>query len=701
MNKAEAKLRVEKLRDAINRYRYEQHVLDKLSISEGALDALKHELYTLEQEYPDLITKDSPTQRVAGEAMEGFKKVRHEVPMRSIEDVFSREEADAWLARLQKLSSAAFDFFAELKLDGLAISIVYQDGELVEASTRGDGQVGEDVTHNVRTVDAVPLVLRTPEQKEIQAFIKKHQGNLDEKRVTDFLQNPHNRGGRGSGAGGRGSGRLEVRGEIYLTQKQLEQINKLQKQRGEPLYANPRNTAAGTIRQLDPAIVAERKLSFFGYALISDIGLTTHEQAHEVLMHLGFPQNPANRFCKNLDEVEKLFIEIGKKREKLEYWIDGIVVNVNNDALYESLGVVGKTSRACIAWKFPAEQVTTIVKEIEVSVGRTGALTPVAIMDPVQVAGTTVSRASLHNQDEIERLDVRIGDTVIIEKAGDIIPKVIKVLTELRTGKEKRFKMPVQCPICGSNVTRIEGEVATLCTNKNCFAQEVARIRHFASRTAADIRGLGDKIVEQLVQTGLAHEPAELYELTKDDFLGLEGFAEKSAQKLFDEIQSKREIVYARFLLSLGIRHVGEETARDLAKAFKTYEDLRDASAEALEEVEGIGEVVAQAILEFFADKQDAKRAEHLFEQVTIQYPAIAKDGPLSGTSWVITGTMEALSRDEAKEKIRALGGAVSDSVSKQTTFLVAGEKAGSKLEKAQKLGVTVLDEGEFLKRVH
>ncbi|MFO0765042.1 MAG: hypothetical protein U0487_03290 [Patescibacteria group bacterium] len=409
MNKQDAKVRIEKLREAINRYRYEQHVLDNLSISEGALDALKHELYTLEQAYPDLITKDSPTQRVAGAAMEGFKKVRHEVPMRSIEDVFSREEADAWLARIQKLSSASFDFFAELKLDGLAISIVYQDGELVEASTRGDGQVGEDVTHNVRTVEAVPLVLRTPEEKEVVAFLKKHHGKLDEKRVRLFFEKP--------------KGRVEIRGEIYLTRKQLELINKLQEKRGEPLYANPRNTAAGTIRQLDPSIVAERKLSFFGYALISDIGLTTHEQAHEALTLLGFPQNPANRYCKNLDEVEKLFAEIGKKREKLPYWIDGIVVNVNDDALFESLGVVGKTARACIAWKFPAEQVTTVVREIEVSVGRTGALTPVAIMDPVLVAGTTVSRASLHNQDEIDRLDVRIGDTVIIEKAGDIIPK--------------------------------------------------------------------------------------------------------------------------------------------------------------------------------------------------------------------------------------------------------------------------------------
>lgn len=695
MNKSEAKVRIEKLREAINRYRYEQHVLDNLSISEGALDALKHELYTLEQEHPELITKDSPTQRVAGAAMEGFKKVRHEVPMRSIEDVFSREEAESWLARIQKLSSATFDFFAELKLDGLAISIVYQDGELVEASTRGDGQIGEDVTHNVRTVEAVPLVLRTPEEKEVTAFLKKHHGKLDEKRVRAFLNNPKH--GDKGGLGGR----VEIRGEIYLTRKQLELINKLQDKRGEPLYANPRNTAAGTIRQLDPSIVAERKLSFFGYALISDIGLTTHEQAHEALTLLGFPQNPANRYCKSLDEVEKLFIEIGKKREKLPYWIDGIVVNVNDDALFESLGVVGKTARACIAWKFPAEQVTTVVREIEVSVGRTGALTPVAIMDPVQVAGTTVSRASLHNQDEIDRLDIRIGDTVIIEKAGDIIPKVIKVLTELRTGKEKKFKMPEKCPICGSKVTRVEGEVATMCTNKNCFAQEVARILHMSGRMSADINGLGDKIVEQLVQTGLVHEPADLFELTKGDFLSLEGFAEKSAQKLFDEIQIKRVIAYPRFLYALGIRHVGEETARDLANAFTTYEKFASATEEELQNVEGIGEVVAKAIREYFADKQDAARAERLRQAMNIHYEKPrAAGGKLEGTTWVLTGTLETMSRDDAKALIRELGGDVSESVSKLTSFVVAGDKAGSKLEKAQKLGVPVLDEQAFLKRV-
>ncbi len=699
MNKQDAKVRIEKLREAINRYRYEQHVLDALSISEGALDALKHELYTLEQEYPDLITKDSPTQRVAGVAMEGFKKVRHEVPMRSIEDVFSREEAEAWLARIQKLSSANFDFFAELKLDGLAVSIVYQDGELVEASTRGDGMIGEDVTHNVRTVEAVPLVLRTPEEKEVNAFLKKHHGKLDEKRVRDFFSQPSfpKKGRDDSGRGGR----IEIRGEIYLTRKQLELINKLQEKRGEPLYANPRNTAAGTIRQLDPSIVAERKLSFFGYSLISDIGFTTHEQAHEVLTLLGFPQNPANRYCKNLDDVEKLFAEIGKKREKLPYWIDGIVVNVNDDALFESLGVVGKTARACIAWKFPAEQVTTVVREVEVSVGRTGALTPVAIMDPVQVAGTTVSRASLHNQDEIDRLDVRIGDTVIIEKAGDIIPKVIKVLTELRTGKEKKFKMPAKCPICDSAVTRVEGEVATMCTNKNCFAQEVARILHMSGRMSADINGLGDKIVEQLVQTGLVHEPADLFELSKGDFLSLEGFAEKSAQKLFDEIQSKREIAYPRFLYALGIRHVGEETARDLAKAFTKYDDFVTASEEELQNVEGIGEVVAKAIREYFEDKQDSARAERLHKAMKIHYEKPrAAGGKLEGTTWVLTGTLETMSRDDAKVLIRNLGGDISESVSKLTSFVVAGDKAGSKLEKAQKLGVPVLDEQAFLKKM-
>lgn len=663
MTKAEAKARIAKLREEIAKYRYEYHVLDRLSISEAALDSLKHELYKLEQEHPDLITADSPTQRVAGKALEGFKKVTHVAPMLSIEDVFSREEADEWLARLKKLEPQGhFDFFAEIKMDGLAVSLTYEDGLFVQGATRGDGRIGEDVTQNLRTIEAIPLSLRKPKDRSIPR-------------------------------------RVEIRGEVYLTKKQLEKINKEQVKKGLETYANPRNTAAGTIRQLDSALVAERKLSFFGYAMVGDYGLTTHEEEHELMMSLGIPQNPLNRRCRNLDEVEKFHAEIYKKRDKLDYWCDGIVVNVNDDRLFERLGVVGKTPRAMVAWKFPAEQATTVVRDIQVNVGRTGALTPVAVMDPVLVQGTTVTHASLHNEDEIRRLGLKIGDTVIIEKAGDIIPKVIQVLPKLRTGKEKEFHMPKKCPMCGSPVVRKPGEVATVCTNRGCFAQQLAKLIHVVN--AFDMRGLGERIAEQLIQKGLVHEPADLFKLEPGDFLQLEGFAEISSNKLHKEIQDHREIELGRFIHGLGIRHVGEETAADLAKHFGTVEAFRKAAKEDLVSVEGIGGVVADSVFEFLHDAKEKKELEHLLEVVKV-LPAKkrATNGPLAGTSWVITGSLDAMSREAAKERIRDLGGDVSESVSKKTSFVVVGAEPGSKYEKAQKLGVPILDEKEFLKKI-
>jgi DNA ligase (NAD+) len=663
MTKQEAKVRVAKLREQIAKYRYEYHVLDKLEISEAALDSLKHELYKLEQEFPELITKDSPTQRVAGKALAGFKKVTHSAPMLSIEDVFSREEADEWLTRLKKLEPlGTFDFFAEIKMDGLAVSLVYEDGQFVQGATRGDGRVGEDVTQNLRTIEAIPLSLRKPKDRTVP-------------------------------------GRVEIRGEVYLTKKQLANINKEQVKKGLEPYANPRNTAAGTIRQLDSALVAERKLSFFGYALVGDYGLTTHEQEHELMMSLGIPQNPLNRHCKNLDEVERFHAEVYKKRDKLDYWTDGIVVNVNDDRLFKRLGVVGKTSRGMIAWKFPAEQATTIVRDIEVNVGRTGALTPVAVMDPVLVQGTTVTHASLHNEDEIARLGLKIGDTVIVEKAGDIIPKIIEVLPKFRTGKEKAFHMPKECPMCDSPVERRSGEVATVCTNKNCFAQQLARLLHFVS--AFDMRGLGEKIAEQLIQKGFVHEPSDIFTLEPGDFLQLEGFAEVSSKKLHKEIQDHREIDLGRFINGLGIRHVGEETAADLATHFGSVEAFRRAELDDLLRVDGIGKVVADSVIKFLHDTKEQKELDRLLELVKVKR-AVKRDtsGPLKDTTWVITGTLDSMSRDDAKEKIRSLGGDVTESVSKKTSFVVVGEEPGSKYEKAKKLGVTILDEGEFLKRI-
>ncbi|HVM90659.1 MAG TPA: NAD-dependent DNA ligase LigA [Verrucomicrobiae bacterium] len=686
MTKAEAKERIAKLRVAIDRYRYEEHVLDNLSISEAALDQLKHELYRLEQEFPDLITKDSPTQRVAGKAAEGFKKVTHEVPMISIEDVFSREEADAWVARARKLEPTAhFAFFTELKMDGLAVSLVYQDGVFVQGSTRGDGRVGEDVTQNLRTIEAIPLSLRVPTEKEIEHFLKKHHGTLDAKRAREVLT-AH-------------KGRIEIRGEAFMTKKQLEALNRKQRKAGLEEYANPRNTAAGSIRQLDPTLVADRKLSFYGYALIGTFGTTTHEQAHEMIALLGVPQNPYNTLFKNLDEVEAFHRALEKKRDKLPYWFDGIVVNINDDRTFERLGVVGKTPRGSIAWKFAAEQGTTVVRDIEVSVGRTGALTPVAVMDPVQLQGTTVTHASLHNEDEIRRLGLKVGDTVIVEKAGDVIPKIIQVLPKLRTGKEKEFHMPKKCPMCGSPVERKPGEVALMCTNRNCFAQQLAKLLHLVY--AFDMRGLGEKIAEQLLQKSLVAEPADVFRLKPGDFLQLEGFAEVSANKLYNEIQAHREVELNRFINSLGIRHVGEETANDLAKTFGSIEAFRHATADDLEKVEGIGDVVAKSVIAFLHDVHAKKELDHLLAHVTVRKAAKREtNGPLAGTSWVITGSLDSMSREEAKEKIRELGGDVGESVSKKTSFVVVGAEPGSKYDKAQKLGVPILDEKEFLKKL-
>ncbi|MDO8583723.1 MAG: NAD-dependent DNA ligase LigA [bacterium] len=684
MTHTEAKERIAKLRQEINHYRYEYHVLDALSISEAALDALKHELYKLEQEFPDLVTPDSPTQRVAGKALAGFKKLRHEMPMLSIEDTFSREETEAWLERIRKLRPGAhFDFFAELKMDGLAMSLIYQDGVFIEGSTRGDGMIGEDVTSNLRTIEAIPLSLRQPTEKEIEKFLKKNAGSIDEKKARKFLSERR--------------GRIEVRGEAFMTKTQLAALNEILEKRGEAVLANPRNAAAGSIRQLDPKIVSERRLSFFGYQMYGEHGATTHEQIHEMIVMLGVPQNPLNRYAKTLEEVEAFHYEVFETREKLAYWCDGIVVNVNDNKLFELLGVVGKTPRGVVAWKFPAEQGTTIVREIIVSVGRTGALTPVAVMDPVALMGTTVTHASLHNEDEIERLGLKIGDTVIVEKAGDVIPKIVQVLPKLRTGKEKAFHMPKTCPMCSSPVSRKDGEVATVCTNRNCFAQELAKLLHFV--VAFDIRGLGDRIAEQMLQTGLVHEPADIFRLKAGDFLTLEGFAELSANKLEREIQAHRKIPLDRFINALGIRHVGERTAADLAQAFQTIERIRDASQEELSAVPGIGGVVAESIVEHFKQEHAQRELKDLLELVEIE-PVKGRSGPLVGTTWVITGTLASMSREEAKDKIRELGGEVSESVSSKTSFVVAGENAGSKFDKAKKLGVAILDEEGFLKKI-
>jgi DNA ligase (NAD+) len=687
MTKELARERIAKLRAEIDRLRYQYHVENRLEISEAALDALKHELFTLEQAHPALITPDSPTQRVAGKAAAGFQKVAHGVPLLSIEDAFSRTEMDEWLTRLAKLRpSAAFDFYAEPKMDGLAVSLVYQHGHLTIGATRGDGRVGEDVTRNLRTIDAIPLTLRQPSAADLKTVLHTWKGKCDEETASSFLSSR--------------AGRIEVRGEVYMTKRQLKALNIRLEKRGEPLLANPRNAAAGSLRQLDPSIALERGLTFMAYGLIGEHGLSTNEQKHEALRLLGFPVNPLGARCASLEEANVLFTRLEKTRESLEYWIDGLVVSINDNTLFDALGVVGKTPRGLVAWKFAAEQGTTRVRDIIVSVGRTGALTPVAVMDPVSLVGTTVTHATLHNEDEIERLGLKIGDTVIVEKAGDVIPKIIQVLPNLRTGKEKSFRMPTHCPICGSPVARKEGEVATMCSNRGCFAQEAQRLLHFVSRPAVDIRGLGDKIIEQLLQEGLVREEADFYALTSDDLKGLERFAEISSKKLVAEIQAHRTIALDRFIYALGIRHVGEHTASDLAQHFGTFEQFRSATSEHLMSVEGIGDVVAESLIAFFQDPRERQRVDHLLSVVTVGSVARRSAGSLTGTMWVFTGTLESMSRDEAKEKVRALGATVSESVSKKTSFVVSGANPGSKHDQAKKLGVTVLDEQAFLKKI-
>lgn len=712
MTKQAAKERIEKLKKEINHHRYLYHVLDKQEISDAALDSLKHELFLLEQQYPDLITPDSPTQRVGGKPLDEFKKKTHKAPMLSIEDVFNYEELEAWHTRIQKLlPRQQFDYYGEIKMDGLAVSLIYRNGIFVQGATRGDGRVGEDVTQNLKTIEAIPLQLRMLTEREIQSVILRTSGarTKDPLRVQDARM----RGGFFPRLGGVRMtyekikhGEIEVRGEVFMTKKVHEELNKEQQKKDLPVFANPRNAAAGSIRQLDSKITASRKLDFFGYTLVSDLGQVTHEQAHELLKLLGVKTNPHNQFCKNLEEVEKYHEHIYKLRPKLPYWTDGIVVVVNHNADFEKLGVVGKTPRAMIAYKFPAEQGTTAIEDIKVQVGRTGVLTPVAHLKPVFIGGTTVTHATLHNMDEIERLGVKIGDTLIVERAGDVIPKVVKVLLHLRTGKEKKFKPPEKCPICGAAVKRQkiadkkQGiSVGLFCTNKKCFAQQKEKLIHFVSKKAFDIEGMGDKIIERFINEGMITDPASIFELKKEDISQLERFGEKSAGNLIEIIEERKRVLLAKFIFALGIRHVGEETAIALAQRFHNLKKIQDATLEELQNIPDIGPVVAQSIYEWFQDKNNLRLLER-FEKVGVRIESAyisAGRLKLKGKTFVLTGGLETMTREAAKEKIRALGGDIASSVSKNTDYVVAGSEPGSKYEQAKKLGVKIISEKEFL----
>ena len=658
--KEEAKKRIEKLKKEINHHRYLYHVLDRAEISDDALDSLKHELKKLEDEFPGLVTPDSPTQRVGGKALSKFKKIKHRAPMLSLEDVFSEKEFEEWTDRIKKrISSAKFTFFTEPKFDGLAISIVYKNGLLEYAATRGDGVTGEDVTQNIKTMESIPLSIS--EKKEI-----------------------------------------EVRGESIITKKNFERINKEQKKMGEKIYANSRNLAAGSIRQLDPKIMASRKLDFFAYDILG-LDLSTHHEKHDTLRNLGFKTDKKlEKFCGSEKEVFVRHQKIASSRENMPYNIDGLVVAVDSDKLLRDLGVVGKAPRGIVAYKFAPKEATTVVENIIIQVGRTGALTPVAVLRPVEIGGVTVARATLHNEDEIKRLGVKIGDSVIVGRAGDVIPDIKRVLFNLRTGKEKNFHMPKLCPVCGKTIHKKEGEVNYFCLNKNCPARHREGLYHFVSRKAFNIEGLGPKILDAFLDYGLIHDAADIFKLKEEDISPLERFGEKSAENLVREIKKAKEVSLPRFIYALGILHVGEETALDLAKKFGNFDDLSFTKLEDFENIRDVGPKVANSIYEWFKDEHNKKFLRKLKDVgVRVEkYKHTPGSQKFEGKSFVFTGEMENLSRDEAKDHVRAFGGDASGSVSKKTDYVVAGESPGSKYEKAKKLGVKILTESEFLKMI-
>jgi DNA ligase (NAD+) len=662
MTKAQAARRIKKLREEIEHHRYLYHVWDRAEISDAALDSLKRELKQLEEQFPELVTPDSPTQRVGGEPRKEFVQVRHRIPMLSLEDAFTREDLEAWEERNRKLAPGAkFEYFVELKLDGLAVELRYEGGLFVRGATRGDGRVGEDVTENLKTVEAIPLRLRQSKK----------------------LRRPPRV--------------LEVRGEVIMTKRAFAALNRQREKEGLPPYANPRNVAAGSVRQLDPKITASRKLHFFAYDIAAGVNLARHAEEHELARELGFPTVKETRVCRHLDEVMKFVEEWTEKRTRLPYETDGVVININDNALARRLGVVGKAPRASIAFKFPAEEATTVIKDIVVQVGRTGALTPVAVLKPVRVSGVTVTHATLHNEDEIRRKDVRVGDTVIVRRAGEVIPEIVRVLPRLRPRGTKPFHMPKRCPVCGAPVVRPPGEAIARCSSPRCGAQRLRAIRHFVSREAADIEGIGPKLIDKLLEEGLVSDAADLYALTEADIAALERYAETSAANVIAAINRRRTLPLERFLYALGIRHVGSITAHDLAERFGTLERLQRASKEEIAAVPGVGEIVADSIVKFFADPATKKLLEKFRRNGVVVKHARRRRGPLTGKTVVFTGALETMTRAEAKQAVRAAGGRVASDVSKHVDLVVVGKAPGSKAERARILGLRRVSEKEFL----
>lgn len=669
MSKAQAKERIDKLIDLINEYRYHYHVLDESIMSEAAADSLKHELSQLESQYPEFVRPDSPTQRVAGVPLKGFETVEHSRRMLSLNDVFDEAELRAWVARITKLVPDIKEYFIDLKMDGLACALVYQDGQLQTGITRGDGFVGENVTANVRTIDSVPLTLRA------------------NKKYATLLK-----------------GRSEIRGEIVMYKADFLALNEARKKAGKPLYANPRNTAAGTVRQLDPQLVAERKLHFRAYDILRETAeeLPTHAAVYAALKEIGFLANPQATTASDVAEILAFADTWEARRHELPFNTDGLVVKVNDRAAYERLGVVGKAPRGAVAYKYPAEQATTKVKDIFISIGRTGAATPVAMLEPVVVAGSTVQMATLHNEGEVKRKDIRVGDTVIIHKAGDIIPEVVEPLVKLRDGSEKPFVMPEHCPECKTRLIKVKAADAVWrCPNDSCPSRAWKRIEHFASKSALDIEGLGEKNVIALLNAGLIKDQADIYTLTKETVIQLDRFAEVSAAKLVAAIQAKKNPSLARFLYGLGIRYVGTQTAIDLSTTFHSLERLKTATIDELSEVEGVGEVVAESVVEWFSEPSNQRLLDKFATYGVEPQAARQVTGPLNGQKFVITGSLESMTREEAAERIRALGGTFQSSLGKDTDFLVVGANVGaSKLAKADRYGTRRINENELLNMV-
>ena len=670
----EARERVIKLRALINDYRYHYHVLDESIMSEAAADSLKHELSQLEEQYPELIAPDSPTQKVAGRALDKFVKVAHQIPMISLSDVFNEIELRAWLDRIQKLlPDADFEFLCDIKMDGLACALIYEDGVLIQAVTRGDSRVGEDVTANVRTIDNVPLTLLAR-----NVLTRNFAGSEPTK------------------------GRTEIRGEIVIFRDDFIKLNERRRQNHEPEFANPRNLAAGTIRQLDPKIVAARPLRFLGYDVLRD-DIKTNAQAYEMLRACGITTSGQSKRLKSIDEVLKYITDLDERRPELPFNTDGAVVKINDRVQFSELGVVGKSPRGAVAYKYPAEEAATTVRDIVISIGRTGAATPVAVFEPVQIAGTTVKHASLHNADEIARLDVRIGDTVVIYKAGDIIPQIERVLTELRPANAEPFDflqgLSLQYPELeferpeGEVVYRVKGETSDLILKR--------AVEYYASRPALNIEGLGEKNVTALVNASLIKDIADLYLLKESDVEKLERFAELSAKNLVAAVTASKHPPLNRFITALGIRHVGTQTAIDLANHFKSLDAFVDADMDDLQSIDGIGIVVAESIVAWLSDEDNLALLAK-FRDIGVE-PTF-KDlsaGKLANTNFAITGTLETMSRDEAAEKIRALGGTFQNTVGRNTTYLVAGGKIGaSKRAAATKFDTKIINEQEFLELI-